>query len=370
MLTPLGSGRKARIVFSNRFGDEPMRIATASVARQRAGPAVATRSLRDLSFDGRRGVTIPVGRKVFSDPVRFKVRPFEHVAVSTHVSPGSTGDVTGHYIGQQTSFLAPRSAGDRTSQASGLAFTRTTASRFLVTRVDVRRSRRVGAVVAFGDSITDGVQANATSVDADVRYPDFLARRLESRWPSRTPSVMNAGIGGNRILSDGYIPEFGPSGISRLHRDVVSAPAARTVIVLEGINDIGLSSAGAEEVIGGLTTITRQLHASGLRVLLGTLTPTGGTTSTSYNDPASLAARTAVNDWIRTQTLSDGVADFDAAVRDPDDPSRLLSSYDSGDNLHPSTAGYRAMASAVPLADLGVRGCGPGSGQPLPGSRG
>lgn len=360
VLTPLGSGRRTRIVFSNRFGDEPMRITAASVARQRSGPALAAGSLRRLSFDGRRTVNIPPGRKTVSDPVSFRIRRLEPIAVSVQVSAGSTGAVTEHGSGRQTSFLAPAAAGDAATEASGRSFTESIETRLLVARVDVRRSKRADAVVAFGDSITDGVQATADDVDRAVRYPDFLARRLANRRAPRAPSVINAGIAGNRILSDGYIPAFGPSGISRLRRDVASAPGARTVIVLEGINDIGLSWATADQVIGGLETITGSLQDRGLHVLLGTLTPSGGSSSPGYNDPGRLAVRAAVNDWIRSQGLSDGFVDFDAALRDPAHPDRLLPKYDSGDGLHPSTAGYRAMAKAVPLGQLATGGCDPG----------
>ena len=359
VLTPLGAGEKLRVHLTNVLSAEPVTIDAASVAKSANGASVNARSLRGLRFDGDRSVTIPAGGQVVSDPVRLKVKAFKRLAVSTYVDPSSAGLVTEHWLGRQTSYLAP---GNQVRASGSDAYGETSLSRFIVAGVDVRAPRTLGAVAALGDSITDGFQGDVASgmqsqvgIDEDVRYPDFLARRLTAKHGEQKLTVLNAGISGNRVLRDGLIPRMGPSALSRLDRDVIGLAGVRTVIVLEGNNDIGLTPASADEVIGGLQQLVERLKAARLRVLLGTLTPVGGFT---YGDSTTNAIRTHVNDWIRTQEVSDGVVDFDAAVRDPADPSRLLPAYDSSDHGHPSTAGYEAMAAAVPVKRLGAGKCG------------
>ena len=359
VLTPLGAGKKLRVHLTNVMSAEPVTIDAASVARSTRGASINAKSLRRLRFDGDRSVTIPAGGQVVSDPVRLKVGAFKRLAVSTYVDPSSDGLVTEHWLGRQTSYLA---AGNRVRASGSGSYGQTSLSRFIVAGVDVRAPRTLGAVAALGDSITDGYQGDVVpgmqsqvGVDEDVRYPDFLARRLTTRRGAQRLTVLNAGISGNRVLRDGLIPRMGPSGLSRLDRDVIGLAGVRTVIVMEGLNDIGQPPvANADEVIGGLRQLVQRLKAARLRVLLGTLTPAGG--FGTYGDRNAI--RIAVNDWIRSQKISDGVVDFDAALRDPADPSRLLPRFDSGDHAHPSTAGYRAMAAAVPLKRLGAGKCG------------
>jgi lysophospholipase L1-like esterase len=362
VLTPLGSGKKLRVHLTNVFSVQPVTVDAASVARSAGGGSVKAKSLKSLRFDGDRSVTIPAGGAVASDPVGLNVKALKRLAVSTYVDPSSDGLVTEHYMGRQTSYLA---SGDRVRASGSGAYGQTTLSRFIVAGVDVRAPRSVGAVAALGDSITDGYQGDAGSgmqsqigIDEDVRYPDFLARRLTRKHREQRLTVLNAGISGNRVLRDGLLPRMGPSGLSRLDRDVIGLAGVRTVIVLEGGNDIGQTPAGAEEVIGGLQQVVERLKAARLRVLLGTLTPAGGTAVPTYGSGAANAIRKEVNDWIRSQNVSDGVVDFDAALRDPADPSRLLPAFDSGDHLHPSSAGYQAMAAAVPVKRLGAGECG------------
>jgi lysophospholipase L1-like esterase len=362
VLTPLGSGKKLRVHLTNVLSAEPVTVDAASVAKSASGGSVKAKSLKPLRFDGARSVTIPAGGQVVSDPARLKVKALKRLAVSTYVDPSSDGLVTEHYMGRQTSYLA---SGNRVRASGSGAYGETTLARFIVAGVDVRAPRSVGAVAAFGDSITDGFQGdvvptsqNLAGIDEDVRYPDFLARRLTDKHGEQKLTVLNAGISGNRILEDGLLPRQGPSGLSRLDRDVIGLAGVRTVIVLEGGNDIGLTPASAGEVIAGLQQVVERLKAARLRVLLGTLTPAGGTSIPAYGGAEANAIRTEVNEWIRSQKVSDGIVDFDAAARDPADQSRLLPAFDSSDHLHPSSAGYKAMAAAVPVNQLGAGKCG------------
>ena len=218
--------------------------------------------------------------------------------------------------------------------------------------VDVRPDRDVrGTVVALSDSITDG---DRSSIDKDQRYPDHLARRLNAVH-GPTLSVSNAGIGGNELLRN-RVPElFGASALARLPRDVLSQAGAREVILLEGINDIGAESATAAQLIQADELIIAQAHAAGLRIYGATLVPFGGSHEQydgNYGTAAGERQRQALNHWIRTSGAFDAVFDFDRALRDPEDPTRLLPIYDSGDHLHPSDTGYRAMAAAVDLRVL------------------
>jgi lysophospholipase L1-like esterase len=360
VLTPLGAGEKLRVHLTNVLSAEPVTIDAASVAKSASGASVNAKSLRRLRFDGDPSVTIPAKGQVVSDPVRLKVKAFKRLAVSTYVDPSSDGLVTEHWLGRQTSYLA---AGNQVRASGSDAYGETSLSRFIVAGVDVRAPRTLGAVATLGDSLTDGFQGDVASgmqsqigIDEDVRYPDFLARRLTTKHGEQRLTVLNAGISGNRVLRDGLLPRMGPSGLSRLDRDVIGLAGVRTVIVLEGLNDIGLPpNASAAEVIGGLQQLVERLKAARLRVLLGTLNPVGGFI---YGDSTTNEIRTEVNDWIRSQKVSDGIVDFDAAVRDPADPSRLLPAFDSGDHGHPSTAGYEAMAAAVPVNRLGAGRCG------------
>jgi lysophospholipase L1-like esterase len=245
--------------------------------------------------------------------------------------------VTYHQVANQTSFLSPD--GDHAADESGAAFTGRTTSWHYVTAVDVRGGSAFGSVVALGDSITDG---NASTVNTNRRWPDFLSRRLGSSL-----GVLNAGISSNRLLSD----TWNPNALARLDRDVLTATGARSVVVLLGINDIGGQPQHREPapIIAGLRQIAEQARGRGLRVLGGTLTPFAG----SSNYTVELEnVRLAVNEFVRTTDVFDAVVDFDAALRDPADSHRVRSEYDSGDHLHPSDAGYQAMAATVPVSEL------------------
>jgi lysophospholipase L1-like esterase len=307
ILTPALGDETLRVRLSNRFGAGPVRLDGASVAlRQGTGAALAPGSIRPLTFAGATAVTLPTGEDVVSDPVTLHVTPAGDLAVSLFAA-GLTGPATEHAVGQQTSYVSPPGSGDHVGETSPAAFTLTT----------------------------------------KARYPDLLARRLAAEAPSRRLSVVNAGIGGNRLLGDGQLQMAGRSALARLDTDAIGAPGASDAIVLEGINDIA-HQATAAQVIAGLGRIVARLHAAGLGVQLGTLTPFGG----SAVAPVAEAERLQINRWVRGGGGADGTVDFDAAVRDPRDPGRLDPRYDSGDHLHPNAAGRRALAGAVDLTAL------------------
>jgi lysophospholipase L1-like esterase len=345
-------GDRIRVRISNAFGTAPLRVGAASVALAGDGAATVPGSAHPLRFAGRASVLVGAGGDALSDPVPMRVAALQRLAVSVFL-PQPTGPATQHWDAQQDNFLA---AGNRVGAAGASGFSTTISCWLFAAGVDVRPSPRVaGAVVTLGDSITDG--ANST-VGANHRYPDFLARRLQA-LPGRTLSVSNAGISGNDLLTFrtdvpfGVV--FGPPAPARLARDVLTQAGARSVILLEGTNDIGAFSARAADLIQVDQQIIAQAHAAGLRVYGATLTPFGGSNAQfggDYGTPAGERQRQLLNTWIRTGGAFDAVFDFDRAVRDPAHPDRMLAVLDSGDHLHPSDAGYQRMAAAVDLRVL------------------
>ncbi|TPG34996.1 SGNH/GDSL hydrolase family protein [Mycolicibacterium hodleri] len=362
ILTPTFGGTTARVRLSNRFGAAPVTFTQAAIARRASGPALVPDTTVPLTFAGDRSVTVAPGQDVLSDPAEFVVQAFESLAVSLHVA-GDVGKPTEHDVARQTSYLTPEGTGDHTGDVDGDAFTQRTTSRPFVSGVEVLAPLSDGAVAALGDSITDGYQAvpagapeTLEGIDADGRWPDDLARRLAAA--DRPLSVLNLGIAGNRVLQDsaaGGQPDVqGAAVIRRLDADLLTQSGVTTVILLEGINDLLMSpNATVEQLTGGYRDVIERMHSLGLRVLQGTLTPAGGSSA----PPGSDAVRQAVNSWIRTESPADGVVDFDAAVRDAGDPSRINPAYDGSDHLHFNLAGYQAMADAVPLELLTDRAC-------------
>jgi len=260
--------------------------------------------------------------------------------LSAHVA-GPTGPLTNHPFTAQGNYLA---GGDATLTADTGRFGDTPCW-MLTDGVDVSpAAAATGTVVAFGDSITDTA---STTGNTNRRWPDFLARRLNA-LPGRTLSVANAGLGGNRVLVDRDEPFYGVAGVNRFQRDALGTTGVRTVVLLEGINDIGYD-ASADAIIAGYRRMITAAHHAGVRILGATVTPFGGS---FINTPARRQTWQRLNDWIRHSGAFDGVVDFAAATADPADPSRLRPTYDSGDHLHPGDAGTRAMADAVDLAAL------------------
>jgi lysophospholipase L1-like esterase len=333
-------GDAVRVRLTNAFGTRPMRVGHVSVASQASG-ANATGGVRPLTFGGATGVTVVAGGQVLSDPIPLAVRSGTKLLVSVYV-PDDTGPVTNHPFTAQTNYLAD---GDRTLTPTAEGYDATPCW-MLIDAVDTRASGRVvGTVVTLGDSITDTA---ITTGDADQRWPDHLARRLNAlRGP--TLSVANAGLGGNRLLAprEGQ-PYYGVPALARLDRDVFGRTAVRDVILLEGVNDIGYD-ASAADIIAADRQIVAQSHAQGLRIFGGTIMPFKGSVVWSKEREDT---RETVNAWIRDGHDFDGVIDFSAATADPSDPQALKPAYDSGDHLHPGDAGCRAMADAVRLPML------------------
>jgi lysophospholipase L1-like esterase len=347
--TSIGSN-VVRVRLSNAYGKQTVEIGSAHIALQEHGAAIVATSDRPLTFGGLPTVSIPPNALVLSDPVRLNVPTGSDLAVSIFI-PGAAIGSGIHYAAQQTAYIA---AGN-VAAASSISDPATVHSWVFLTGVDVQAEAPAATVVAFGDSITDG--AHSTE-DANHRWPNFLANRLLAE-PGKRFGVLDAGIGGNRILHDATSNvAFGVNALARFDRDVLAQPGVKYVVVLEGINDLGhpgssapaAESVTAEDLIAGLKQMIARAHEKGIRIFGATLTPFAGTVFTGYFTAEKDTKRKAVNEWIRTGKAFDGVIDFDKAVRDPTDPDRMLPAYDSGDHLHPNDAGYKAMGEAIPLS--------------------
>jgi lysophospholipase L1-like esterase len=355
VVRPTIGADRMRIRLSNAFGTTALRIGSAHVALASKAASIVPESDRTLTFGGRPSVSIRPAAPILSDPVDLKVLPFTDLAVTIYL-PEKTPSSTVHFWAQHETYVSE--PGDFTAKQDIPNPTIKT-SWYWLADMEVWVPDQTAAIVAFGDSITDGVGARQGDY-AD--WPDVLANRLGG---SPTLAVVNEGIGGNRILHDGA----GVSALARFDRDVLAQPGVANLIVLEGINDIGWPHmkprlpngttlketpfvhelVSAQDLITGLQQIIDRAHEHGIRVFGATLTPYEGA---DYFSADGETTRQAVNQWIRTSDTFDGVFDFDAAVRDPDHPARFLERYESGDHLHPSAAGYKAMADAVDLAAL------------------
>ncbi|WP_238783089.1 SGNH/GDSL hydrolase family protein [Streptomyces monomycini] len=345
-------GDQARFELSNRYGRTPLTVTGATVARTGKGATVQDGTVRQLLFGRQQSVTVPAGGEVRSDRLPMKVKALESLTVTLYLA-GPTGPATFHQSAQATTY---RAAGDHRADTGGAAFTEQSQSWYYLSGVEVAGGKddtRRRAVVTFGDSITDGYGA---TVDANRRYPDVLAERFAATGHPR--SVLNQGISGNRITADSTWA--GEKGVARFRHDVLGEPNVGTVIVLEGINDIGASASpdwpggqapdvSLAQLIQGHRSLIRQAHAAGVKVIGATVTPFKGA---GYYSERGEAKRDALNEWIRTSGEYDEVVDLDRALADPADRDRLAPAYDVGDHLHPSDAGYRAMAEAVDLDEL------------------
>jgi len=340
--TSLG-GDRVRIRLTNEYGERPLVIGSAHIAVRDSGTAIKTPTDRALTFGGRTTVTLRPGAVVTSDPVDLRIPSVSDLAISLWVQD-TIRATTRHNAAHQRSYVS--AAGDFTS-AERLTPDTTITSWLWIAGVDVINPAATGVIVALGNSITDGT---GTTLDANTRWPDVLARRLLSS--SEAPkAVVNAGIGGNRVLS----PRTGPSALARFDRDVLMQPGVTHVVVLEAINDLASGTAipetrdstTAADIIFGYKQLIARAHERGLIIYGATLTPIGG--MGRANTAAVDVKRRAVNDWIRTSGMFDGVIDFEAAARDPAQPDRFLAAFDSGDHLHPSDAGYKAMGESIDL---------------------
>jgi lysophospholipase L1-like esterase len=335
---------------SNAFGTEALRFTSVHIAHplSTSTPAIDPSSDQPLTFAGKRDVLVPPGAEFVSDPVNLKVVPLSDIAVTFHLDVPPSRE-TSHPGSRATSYYVH---GDATGAAT-LIEPKHVDHWFQISEIDVQAPPKAGTVVVLGDSITDG---HGTTTNGNDRWTDVLAARLQASPRTRNVGVSNQGIGGNNLLVDG----LGPNALSRFDRDVLAPSAVRWLIVFEGVNDLGGLARTAEvppadhaalveRVLAAYRQIIERAHAHNIRVLGATITPYVG--SEYYHpSPVSEADRRAVNQWIRSSRHFDAVIDFDAAVRDPAHPDQLLPAYDCGDHLHPSPAGYKAMADSISLA--------------------
>lgn len=368
VVTPLLDGTSVRLRLQHRYGTAPVTVTDVAVGRQLDGPSLVADSICGLAFDGDRTVTIPPGGEVVSDPFRFDVERLTRLAIDLHVV-GASDQTTRHFTAFEEPYVTP--FGNSSGEPSGDSFMGSVLSVenswHLLGGLDVVAPQDTGLVVAFGDSITDGFGNTAEAycvcdpppVGTDGRYPDFLARRLAAAGVAL--GVANAGIGGNELLAAGLQPQSGPPGMQRYPQDVLAVPGATHAIVMIGTNDIGNKpDTDVAELLAAYEQLVTDMQAHGLHVTLGTIPPAGGTVigenpfgiGILHGTPEANVKRERVNEWIRGNRVSDEVVDFDACLRDPDDPGRLRPAYDSGDHLHPNAAGYAAMADCVELSTL------------------
>ena len=341
-------GKTFRVRLSNAYGTGKLRIGAAHIGRRAAGAAVVTGTNRPLTFGGATEATIAAGALLISDPVYMDMPALSDVAVSIYLPetiPASF-QITGRYA-RQINYISPLGnfAGEEAMPVGKIVD-----DWYILSGVDVVTDATTGAVVCFGDSLTDG---NISTHDAYCRWPDQLARRLFARPNGRTMAVMNQGLGGNRILHD----QRGSSGLRRFDRDVLAAPGVTHAIICLGINDIrnrmgrADENVNADRMIAGLKQFSLRAQARGIAFFGGTLPPFENETFfPGAWTPEGEAKRQAVNNWIRTGGAFDAVIDFEAGVRDPDHPTRMLPIYDCGDHLHQSDVGYNRMGDIIDLS--------------------
>ena len=368
VITPSLSGGEVRLRLTGRYAPKDTRIGHVTVALRHSGASAVQSSMRDVTFGGAAAVVLRAGKDIVSDPVDLDVARGRDLLVSIYL-PGVVAAPTEHFTSLEPTYLSYPGAKDMADRGSNLAFPLTTGSSFsdgwyFLAGLDVRSSREYGALVALGDSTTDGFQSrpgdpteNPAAIGSNARYTDYLAGRLAAS--GRTDlGVVNAGISGNQLFRSARPSlSFGRSARGRFAADVLAVPGVTDVIISIGSNDIGhRSDVSAAEVIRAKKKLIARGHEAGLRVHLATMPSTGG----AYGRMGSARTdriRSAINRWTREQRLSDSVVDFDRALRDPAKPSRLRPAYDSGDHAHPSAAGYRAMARAVRLSRLSPPTC-------------
>lgn len=337
----LSSGGKAiRLRLSNERSATPLVIGRVVVAMADRDGRIVPGTSRTVRFDGETAVSVPMNAPLVSEAIAMPVTALSRVAISIHLPEGAAAP-TVHPHAAATGWIAP---GDQ-AQANALSDAEPFYNRLIVAGIDVESVRPQRTIVAFGDSITDGVDAKR---DADTRWPDFLAERLQ-RGGMRGVGVANAGISGNRMLTDGA----GPNALARFDRDVLSVPGVSHVIVLEGVNDIGAAwrekaanKPTADDIVDSYRQMIARGRDRGVKVIFATILPYKGA---GYWSDYGEGVRAEVNQWIRTNREAAGFVDFDRAIRDATDPLRMAKPYDQGDALHPNDAGFKAMAEAVDL---------------------
>ena len=350
-------GSQIRIRLSNEYGSSPLQVGAVTVAVPNDVTSVKSGSIRSVTFGGRESVTIPAGAPVLSDPVAFPVGYGSEISLTLYFPKRVTAP-TWHALALKRAVVSAQGDATHTEKIEGGA---ESANLIVVSAVLVPAQPGQRVILAFGDSIVDG---DGSTVDADHNWTSNLVRRLGDAPPGSKWAVVNEGIAGNRLLADGPIPSLGIGGLARFDRDALSVPGVTHIVLLEGINDLNFPGAklgdlaladpadarNADDLIGAYRQLISRAHARGIKLIGATITPCEGVDIPGYYSEAKEAVRQSVNRWIRTSHAFDGVIDFDAVVRDPDHPSRLLPRLASEDHLHPNDAGYQAMADAIDLA--------------------
>jgi len=339
-------GDSVRVRLSNLYGGKPLPIGAVDVAVQGSGGNAVHGSHHAATFGGSAATTIPVGKEIASDPLDMSVGAEEKLLVSVYL-PGDAGPAGWHYVAADTTYFS--TAGDFADDDTIADYPSHDTAWYYLDGLDVESRTARGTLVAFGDSITDGI---GSSTSTNSRWPDDLARRLEKQPKGPALSVVDAGMGGNHLLIDTGT-EYGTSALHRFAHDALGQPDVRAVILLEGINDIGNPGSGttltAQSLIQAYQTLIAQAHAARVKIYGGTLIPYQGA---GYYSAKGEAVREAVNQWIRHSGAFDAAIDFDAVIAAPDNPQRFNPAYDSGDHVHPNDAGYQAMADAVDLTRI------------------
>jgi lysophospholipase L1-like esterase len=348
-------GKRIRLRLTNEFGTKPLHVGALRVAQVDEKGGMQPGTERQVRFSGETSLLIPAGAPFVSDPIDLPVSALSSLSISMYL-PEETGQCTCHATGLQNAFVSE--SGDFTGRPFAAA--QTMQFRPFLSGVDVEVSRAGRAIVVLGDSISDGI---GSTIDANQRWPDLLANRLNVRG-AKGWGVVNMGISGNRVLTEGA----GESALVRFDRDVLSTPGVKILVIFEGVNDLGVSygrfegplaelfkslatgnRATAHSMIAGYRQLIARAHGRGVKVIVATILPYGG--SFYYSDEGE-AVRQEINAWIRTSGEADGVLDFDAVIRDPDKPSQMKEGLHSGDFLHGSDAGYAALAASVDLAQF------------------
>ena len=336
-------GPSVRVILTNEFGLDPLTISAAQIAISAGGSNITAGSATALTFGGKSSIIIPPGALIVSDPAALKVAPFSDLAVSLFLPDQPVNQLTLHPFADQTNYLIPGNAVSATSLDTPTPFF----TWDFLKGVDVTADSKSASIVTFGDSITDGAHSTR---DANARWPDVFARRLQANKKTSDLGVLNEGIGGNRILHD----TTGPSALARFDRDVLAQTGVKYLVIMESINDIGHATdpakpydvVTAEDLIAGLSQLATRAHTHGIKVIGATLTPFVGA---KYQSPAGEEMRQAINKWIRTTNQLDGVIDFDKVTQDPANPTAYATAVDSPDHLHPRDAGYKIMGDSIDL---------------------
>jgi lysophospholipase L1-like esterase len=336
-------GPSIRVILTNEFGLDPLTIGAAQVALSSGTSTITAGSAAPLTFNGKPSIIIPPGALIVSDPVPLKVAPASNLAVSLFLPDQPVTQLTVHPFADQTNYLVPGNV----IGAASLDTPQTFFTWDFLKGIDVTADDKAASIVTFGDSITDGAHSTR---DANARWPDVLARRLQANKKTANLGILNQGIGGNRILHD----TTGPSALARFDRDVLAQAGVKYLVIMESINDIGHATdpakpydvVTADDLIAGLSQLATRAHTHGIKVIGATLTPFVGA---KYQSPAGEEIRQAINQWVRTSNQFDGIIDFDKVTSDPTHPGMFLPLDDSGDHLHPGDEGYKAMGESIDL---------------------